>query len=291
MASIMDKLKANSRIKGAAPMDKSAIFKNRDIVPTTVPMINVALSGSIDGGLTGGLTVLAGPSKHFKTSFAFLMAGAYLKQFPDAVMFFYDSEFGSPAGYFKTYGIDQSRVFHTPIMNVEQLKFDLMNQLQNIERKDKVIIVIDSIGNLASKKEVDDALKESDKADMTRAKQLKSLFRMATPYLATLDIPMIAVNHTYQCGTAEMTVQTPNGNVSLRDIKIDDTVMTENGWENVTFTTSHEEAPVTDIVLENGETLSFTEGHRFKVNGKWKYISELMPGDDLDQISDKENNQ
>ena len=33
-------------------------------------MVNVALSGSLDGGLASGLTVLAGPSKHFKTSFA-----------------------------------------------------------------------------------------------------------------------------------------------------------------------------------------------------------------------------
>ena len=33
---------------------------------------------------------------------------------------------------------------------------------------------------------------------MSRAKALKGLFRMATPYLAMKDIPMIAVNHTYQ---------------------------------------------------------------------------------------------
>ena len=33
-----------------------------------------------------------------------------------------------------------------------------MNQLQDITSEDKVIIIIDSIGNLASKKEVDDSL-------------------------------------------------------------------------------------------------------------------------------------
>ena len=61
---------------------------------TSVPMVNVALSGSMDGGLSPGLTVLAGPSKHFKTSFALLMAGAYMDKHPNAVMLFYDSEFG-----------------------------------------------------------------------------------------------------------------------------------------------------------------------------------------------------
>jgi len=200
--SIMDKLRKSSKLPHTEVLNKSKIFQGRDVTPTEVPMINVALSGSLDGGLHGGLTVLAGPSKHFKTSFAFLIAGAYLRKFPEAIMLFYDSEFGSPQAYFDMYGIDPARVLHTPIMNIEELKFDLMSQLETMEKNDKVIIVIDSIGNLASKKEVEDALKESDKADMTRAKQLKSVFRMATPYLATKDIPMLAINHTYQ--TQEM---------------------------------------------------------------------------------------
>ncbi|MEK9700023.1 MAG: hypothetical protein VW270_29860, partial [Candidatus Poseidoniales archaeon] len=63
---------------------------------------------------------------------------------------------------------------------------------------DKVIIIIDSIGNLASKKEVEDALDGKSVADMSRAKQMKSLFRMVTPHLTMKDIPMVVVNHTYK---------------------------------------------------------------------------------------------
>jgi hypothetical protein len=33
---------------------------------------------------------------------------------------------------------------------------------------------------------------------MSRAKALKGLFRMCTPYLTLRDIPLLAVNHTYQ---------------------------------------------------------------------------------------------
>ena len=58
--------------------------------------------------------------------------------------------------------------------------------------------MIDSIGNLASKKEVDDALDGKSVADMSRAKQVKSLFRMVTPHLNLKDIPMVVVNHTYK---------------------------------------------------------------------------------------------
>ena len=168
------------------------------MVPTDVPMVNVALSGSIDGGITPGITVLAGPSKHFKTSFALLMASAYLQAKPESVVLFYDSEFGSPQTYFEQFGIDPERVLHTPITNIEELKFDIVAQLEELDRNDDVIVVIDSIGNLASKKELDDALNEKAVADMSRAKALKGLFRIITPYLAMKNIPLLAVNHTYK---------------------------------------------------------------------------------------------
>ena len=71
------------------------------------------------------------------------------------------------------------------------------NGVASIERGDHLIIVIDSIGNAASKKEVDDALDGKSAADMTRAKAMKSLFRMITPHLTLKDIPMVVVNHTY----------------------------------------------------------------------------------------------
>jgi len=171
--SIMDKLKKNSKLSNTEVLSESKFFNEKDMTPTDVPMINVALSGSVDGGLAPGLTVLAGPSKHFKTSFALIMASAYLRQNPDAVMLFYDSEFGSPQAYFEQFEVDTSRVLHTPITNVEELKFDLMSQLEALDRDDKVIIVIDSIGNLASKKEMEDALNEKSVADMSRAKHSK----------------------------------------------------------------------------------------------------------------------
>ena len=194
----MDKLKKNSKIKTTEVLSKSKFFTEKDMVPTDVPMVNVALSGSTDGGVTPGLTVLAGPSKHFKTSFALLMAGAYLRAKKDAILLFYDSEFGSPQSYFEQFGIDTSRVLHTPITNVEELKFDLIGQLEELGREDDVIIVIDSIGNLASKKELEDAMNEKSVADMSRAKALKGLFRMTTPYLAMKNIPLLAINHTYK---------------------------------------------------------------------------------------------
>jgi RecA/RadA recombinase len=195
--SILDKIKKNSSIKDSAILSKSKFFTDKDMIPTSVPIINVALSGKLDGGLTPGLTMWAGPSKHFKTAFSLLMAKSYLDKYEDAALLFYDSEFGTPQSYFDSFGIDTERVLHTPLTDIEQLKFDIMQQLTKLDRGDKLIIIIDSIGNLASKKEVEDALAEKSVADMSRAKQVKSLFRMVTPHLNLKDIPMIVVNHTY----------------------------------------------------------------------------------------------
>ena len=195
--SLLDKIKKNSTIKDTAILSNSKFFTKKDMIPTSVPAINIALSGRLDGGLVPGLTMWAGPSKHFKTAFSLLMAKSYLDKYEDAVLLFYDSEFGTPQSYFDSFGIDTTRVIHTPITDVEQLKFDIMNQLGGIERGDHVIIVVDSIGNLASKKEVEDALDQKSVGDMTRAKQMKSLWRMVTPHLNLKDIPCVVVNHTY----------------------------------------------------------------------------------------------
>ena len=202
MSDLLNKLRKNTTIKDSDILSDSKFFNAKDMIATTIPAINIALSGKINGGFVPGLTIWAGPSKHFKTSFSLLMAKAYMDKYQDAVMLFYDSEFGTPQSYFDSFGIDTSRVLHTPITDVEQLKFDIMHQFEEIKRGDRVIVVIDSVGNLASKKEVEDALKQNSAADMTRAKQLKSLFRMVTPHLNLKDIPLIVVNHTYQ--TQEM---------------------------------------------------------------------------------------
>ena len=213
------------------------------------------------------------------------MIKAYMDANEDAVCLFYDNEFGSPQGYFDAAGIDTKRVIHTPIMNIEDLKFDVIAQLEEVKKGDKLIIVIDSIGNLASKKEVEDAKDQKAVADMTRAKQLKSLFRMVTPYLTMADIPMIAINHTYKCGTADMQVMMADGTAkSLADVVPGDSVMTRVGPETVLWNTAHEDALVVDVELENGDVLSFTANHQFLVDGEWKCAIDLSPGDEIDAI-------
>lgn len=196
--SLLEKMKKNSTIEQADILEDSTVFGEGQVVPTEIPILNIALSADLKGGLTSGVTMVAGPSKHFKSMIALFMVRSFLKQYKDGVVLFYDSEFGTPKNYFQSFGIDMQRVLHCPLLDVEQLKHDIMVQLKEFKRGDKVLIMIDSIGQLASAKEVEDALEGKQVADMTRAKAFKSLFRMVTPHLRLKDIPMVVVNHTYK---------------------------------------------------------------------------------------------
>lgn len=202
MNSLMKKMQGAGSVKQASVLSDSLFFNEKEQVPTEVPIINIALSSKINGGLSSGLTFLAGPSKHFKSLLGLVLVKAYMSKYKDAICLFYDSEFGITPEYISANGIDTNRVLHIPIEHLEQLKFDISKRLEEISRGDKVIIFVDSVGNLASKKEVEDALDEKSVADMSRARVMKSLWRIVTPHLTTKDIPCVAVNHTYQ--TMEM---------------------------------------------------------------------------------------
>lgn len=196
--SLINKIKKNSTLKHTSVLSESILFNEKDMIPTNVPVLNVALSGQLDGGFIPSVTIWAGESKRFKSLFSLLMVKAYLNKYPDAIVIFYDSEFGTPKAYFESLNLPKDQILHCPITNVEQLKFDLVKQLDLIERGDKVIVVVDSLGNLASKKEVEDALDEKSTQDMSRARMIKSVFRIITPILTLKDIPLIVVNHVYK---------------------------------------------------------------------------------------------
>lgn len=301
--SLLDKIKKNSTIKETSVLSKSKFFIDKDMIQTPIPIINVALSGSLDGGFTPGFTMWAGPSKHFKTAFSLLMAKSYMDKYPDSVLLFYDSEFGTPQSYFQSFGINMDRVIHTPLKNVEELKFDIMSQIENIVRGDRILILIDSIGNLASKKEVDDALDGKSTADMTRAKQLKSLFRMITPHLMLKDIPLVAVNHTYKtmelyakdvvgggCLVEGTKIKLADGTFkNVEDFLVGDLVETLDGNKEVTYTWNPEtledgEPECFEVEFEDGFKVVCSDKHKFLINNEWIEAKNLIVGSDVSVV-------
>lgn len=194
---LLEKMLSSGNSKQSALLSESVFLNCIDEVATPVPALNIALSGSVKGGLSAGITILAAPSRHFKSMLGLILVASYMKKHKESVCVFYDNEFGSLLSYFTTYGIDLDRVVHVPIDNMETFKFDVVQKLEAAERGEKIIFFVDSIGNLASKKELEDTLTDKGTVDMTRAKVLKSIFRMITPQLSMKDLPLVAVNHVY----------------------------------------------------------------------------------------------
>lgn len=189
-------------IDTASIMGDSEFFKNRFNVITPLPILNIAFSGEVKKGFGCGLTMLAGESGSYKTMLALYCMKAYLDTYEDACGIIYDSEFSIDEEYLSSFGIDSDRILHIPIENIEELKQDCYAKLKEIKHGEHFFILIDSIGNLVSKKTIDDIENEKTAVDMTRAKQLKPLFSLMTNGSNIKDIPIFVINHSYE--TQEM---------------------------------------------------------------------------------------
>lgn len=163
-----------------------------------INILNVACSGKWDGGLCYGITIIAGPSRHFKTGLALNFLKSFQEQYENGICIFLDSELGSGISYMENIGIDTDKVIHIPIKDIEEAKFQTVKILDSLEEDDKLFILYDSIGNTASKKELEDAQNEKSVADMTRARAIKSYFRIITPLINLNKVYFVGINHTYQ---------------------------------------------------------------------------------------------
>lgn len=229
-----------------------------------------------------------------KTFLCLNFAKAAQKQ--DYYVIYLDSENAIDLNLCNKFGIDTSKFRIDPIATVEDLKVYLAKFIKKMQdMKDegyelpKVLLVLDSLGNLASNKEVNDAETGSEKSDMTRAKQLKSIFRIVTQKLGMLGIPLVLSNHSYFCLASNSMVVMKDGNSrEIKDIIIGDYVQTLDGPKEVEEIYSFDNAPTLKIELEDGKIIECTPNHKFLVKPEWsndetdecwKEAEELKSGD------------
>ena len=173
-------------------------------VDTGVYALNALLSGSLYGGLQNNkITALAGSSSTGKTFFCLSMIKTYLEEHKDAICIYFDSENAVSSDMFEDRGIDTKRVGVIGVSTVEEFRnqcvkiVDNYMKLKVAERK-PIIMVLDSIGNLSSNKEMNDVAEGKDTRDMTRAAVVKATFRVLTLKLGRANIPLLVTSHTYK---------------------------------------------------------------------------------------------
>ena len=59
MGSLLDKMKKSGRIGVANVLADSVYFTSKETIHTDLPVLNIAFSGDIDGGLIGGASLKA----------------------------------------------------------------------------------------------------------------------------------------------------------------------------------------------------------------------------------------
>jgi RecA/RadA recombinase len=177
----------------------------RNFIGTGIYVLNAAFSGDIYGGIsTNRISVLFGDSGVGKSFLCYNICRVAQSQGYSII--YIDTEFSIEIDQLPNYSIDTDPDKFMLLRNnvVEDLKIyitQLLDKLKEIKQggKDigKFMIVLDSVGQLASRKEVNDATDGKEKADFTKAKALASFFRIINSDLGYLEIPLVCTNHAY----------------------------------------------------------------------------------------------
>ena len=182
----------------------SETSNDQGFIGTGSYILNAQLSGSIYGGIPNNrVTAIAGEQATGKTFYAIGIASTFLDDHPDGAVFYFDSEAAATPDLFRDRGLDPSRVWHFPIDTIEEFRTQMIRILDNLLKtpeKDRkpLLVILDSLGMLASNKEMEDAMNDKQVRDMTKSQTIKSVFRIITSKLGKLKIPMIVTNHTYK---------------------------------------------------------------------------------------------
>ena len=185
-------------------MDQSNFSEVTEWIHTGNYHLNACVSGSLFKGWPNNRSCsVAGPSGTGKTFLTLNSVREAINMGYNVI--YYDSEAAVDKEQMIKFGIDTTKVNYQPINTVQEFRTSvttITKKMQEIKRAGgeipKLMIILDSAGNLATQKEIDDAASGSEKSDMTRSKILKSIFRIIMTPLADLKIPFIFTNHTYQ---------------------------------------------------------------------------------------------
>lgn len=180
----------------------SKVSEIKEYINTGNYMLNACMTGSLFKGIPAGrMTMLSGESGTGKSYLAVSICRNAQKL--GYIPIYFDSESSIDTSFVERLGCDGSNFGIHNVNTISQVSTEISkicNGLLNTpeENRPKLIIVIDSIGNLASDKEKNDILEGNQKVDFTKQKELKSLFRAVTSNLGILGIPLICTSHVYQ---------------------------------------------------------------------------------------------
>ena len=184
----------------AGYLSESGLSTVTDYIDTGCMVLNSVISGSLYGGVPKGrISGFSGPSMTGKTYIINKILGNAQRAGYIPVVF--DTEIAVDEKSASGVGLDPEKTKYVPVNTVGECRNQIFALLDGIEQNNlqgKFIISIDSLGNLAADKEVEDAEKGKAAMDMgLRAKALKSMMRILTYKAARSGTTILFSNHTY----------------------------------------------------------------------------------------------
>ncbi len=186
--------------------DTSNPYGIEEYFDTNCYILNAVLSdGDINKGcILGKKYCFSGEASTGKSLFSAYIVKSFLEQDKDRVAVIYETEGSSVKEMFEKIGVDMERVIVEPVNIIEELQTNIFKYIEELEsdyletkERTKMIFVLDSLGMLVSRKEVEDVSANKEVRDMTRAQAIKKFYRLVSLKLALLKIPMITINHSY----------------------------------------------------------------------------------------------
>jgi len=218
--SFLDLDKELSKIEG---FELGSLLANNSFseVDEWIPTGNYLLNGSISGSLFGGIPNtrsfgLMGDPGTGKSFVCLNVAREAQKKGYDII--YCDTEGAIDKTGALKFGIDANRLRYQPIKTVSQFQtfvanlVDMVNKARAKGESPKILLILDSLGMLSTDKELADAMKGHNAADMgAKAKELRKLFRVITLDLTAAKIPLICTNHVYTGGGFMPTKESSGG--------------------------------------------------------------------------------
>jgi RecA/RadA recombinase len=164
---------------------------------------NALCSGSVFGGIASNkVTALAGEPSTGKTFYALSIVRAFQRSHPDNFVYYFESESAISKKMMEDRGIDVKRVAILPVATIQEFRTQCLRLLDaylEIKKEDRkpIMLVLDSLGNLSTNKEMEDIAAGKDTRDMTRAQLVRGAFRTITLKMGIANVPMIVTNHVY----------------------------------------------------------------------------------------------
>lgn len=227
----------------ATQMDDEGVLAKIDgYISTGCYAINAVFSGDLFGGVPKGrATTLFGPSQSGKSFISALLQKHAQEDGMDVIVF--DTEFDKDGRMESSLGVDLSRVMTIPIETVEELIKQATKMLDEVVADEsehgKYFFILDSLGFLASEKQLEDATKK-DKVAMDmglKAKLIKTFFSNIKGKISKSKCAFLIINHEIADpnqlhesvfkkqggGNATEFVSTIMANISAKKEKQDDT--------------------------------------------------------------------